>query len=166
MRAAVTDEFFVLPMAGPPSRGEDIVTAIQSYTKTLQERGDWPDGTNVGRVERVLSVGAGLGLIALAVTRRTPLAILGGLVGGALVGRGATGVCMLYRQLGVSTRRGLLERGLDASSAREARIDDTIDDSFPASDPPSWTPSVASASHLTDEEPVPNSRGPSSHHVN
>lgn len=165
MRATVVDDFLVLPAAHARTGGEDIVTAIQSYTKTLQMRGDWPDGTNVGRVERALSVGAGLGLVALAFLRRTPLALLGGLVGGALVGRGVTGVCFAYRQLGLSTRTGRLERGIEVREACEARIDDTIDDSFPASDPPSWTPSVA-ATIGGGEEPVPNSRGPRTHRVN
>jgi hypothetical protein len=166
MRATVADDLLVFPAGRTPSPGEDIVTAIQSYTKTLQERGEWPDGTNVGQVERVLSVAAGLGLVALALARRSPLALLGGLVGGALVGRGATGVCVLYRQLGVSTRGGRLVRGEPLTGALEARIDDTIDDSFPASDPPSWTPSVAGAVPSGADEPVPNSRGPRTHRVN
>ncbi len=151
------------------------MTAIQSYTNTLQERGAWPDGRNVGTVERVASIGAGVGLVALALTRRTPLAILGGLLGGALIGRGATGVCLVYRKVGVNTANPVLrELGMHGPmTGLEARIDDTIDDSFPASDPPSFTP-IATAPPTTvprqapapEMEPVPNSRGPSSSHIN
>ena len=36
---------------------------------------------------------------------------------------------------------------------REAMIDDTLDDSFPASDPPAWTPSEAAPLHLVQDKP-------------
>lgn len=144
------------------------MTAIQSYTKTLQERGEWPAGKNVAGIERVASIGIGAALFGLALARRTPLAILGGLLGGALIGRGATGVCMVYSKLGINTATpALREHGMRRqTSALEARIDDTIDDSFPASDPPSWTPSTASSSSREAMEPAPSSRGPSSSHMN
>lgn len=153
------------------------MTAIQSYTKTLQERGEWPAGRNIGGIERLASMGIGAGLIGVALARRTPLAFVGGLLGGALIGRGATGVCMVYRNLGINTATpALREHGMRRqTSASEARMDDTIDDSFPASDPPSWTPLAVpaspprptpAASKAPDIEPVPNSRGPSSSHIN
>jgi hypothetical protein len=147
------------------------MTAIQSYTKTLQDRGEWPDGMNVGKTERIASLGVGAGLVAIALAVRSPLAIVGGIVGGALIARGATGMCLVYKALGINTEcRVLHEHGIKAStSAGEARVDDALDDSFPASDPPSYSPPTArmasgpksKSSGANSDEP-PKSWGPKS----
>lgn len=116
---------------------------VQNYTKCLQEEGLWPDGTNVGKHERVMSSIAGGGLALLSLMTRNPFAkLLGGALGGFLLFRGATGKCMIYSALGVNTAIPLLRhKGMSTyPTASEARMDDTLDDSFPASDPPSWSP--------------------------
>lgn len=119
--------------------------SLQNYTKTLQERGDWPDGTNVEYSERILSAVVGVGLFAGAVLlRNKPLIAATALLGGGLVARAITGKCAVYRALGMNTAHPLVcHQGFQSEpDAAEARIDDTLDDSFPASDPPSWTPSA------------------------
>lgn len=70
-------------------------------------RDAWPDDVNVHPVERVASVVAGVGCVALGVLRRGWLGA--GLIaaGGGLLHRGATGHCALYSALRVSTAHGV-----------------------------------------------------------
>jgi len=67
---------------------------------------------NVPQPERIGSVAAGAGLVLYGLSRRS----LGGLaiaaIGGALIGRGATGHCALYQKLGVNSRKLNTESGV------------------------------------------------------
>ena len=58
---------------------------------------------NVARPERIGSVALGAALITYGARRRGPAGVIAALVGGAFVHRGATGNCMVYRAMGVST---------------------------------------------------------------
>ena len=93
-----------------------------------------PATINVGTVERVGSTIAGLALIAHAAMRPTLGRLALAVGGAALLQRGLTGHCALYHALGIDTA---------ASVPRNAAGEDPVlaasEDSFPASDPPSWT---------------------------
>ena len=71
---------------------------------------DWPSFAlpedtrhNVAKGERIGSVALGAALVGLGVRRRDPIGLVAALFGGYFITRGATGHCLVYRALGVST---------------------------------------------------------------
>ena len=58
---------------------------------------------NVARAERIGSVALGAALVGLGIRRRDPAGLVAALFGGYFITRGATGHCVVYQALGVST---------------------------------------------------------------
>ena len=94
---------------------------------------------NVSEPERFISAIAGGFFLALGLSGTSSQQRLAAMfLGGGLVYRGVSGHCMMYHLLGKSKRK--------EAKRVEAQIDETVEDSFPASDPPAYTASAASRS--------------------
>jgi uncharacterized membrane protein len=115
----------------------------------MQEADAPADWRNLSDPERFASGIGGALLLAIGLARRPTLgSALMAASGALLLERGLTGHCSLYRALGIDTGAGAQARSFEqrgAHSIREEMIERAAEGSFPASDPPSWSPHTAGA---------------------
>lgn len=95
---------------------------------------------NVGDNERIASGLGGALLLGYGLARPSLLSTLLAVGGALLLERGLTGSCSLYRAIGVSTREPRPHYGKRGEHSIVDEIERAHEGSFPASDPPSWTP--------------------------
>ena len=82
---------------------------------------------NVPSPERIGSIAGGAGLLLYGLSRRSLGGIAVAVLGGALIHRGATGHCALYRSLGINSRQLNTETGVPGNKGIKVTKTITID---------------------------------------
>lgn len=88
--------------------------------------------TNVSHPERWFSIVAGAALAAYGLKRRSVPGWIAAAAGGALVWRGATGHCMVYESLGISTAEAPQQDNVSVPYGKGIRIEEMITVNAPA----------------------------------
>ena len=100
----------VLATTGPRRVAHGASDFHDSYDRDAATRTD--SRLNVAKPERIGSVAIGAALVTYGIRRRDPAGLIAALLGSAFIQRGATGHCVVYQAMGVST--GSADAVLDA----------------------------------------------------
>jgi uncharacterized membrane protein len=103
------------------ARSSCMISAQEAASRIL------PSQRNVASPERWGSIIAGVALASWGLARRNVSGSVVALLGGALLWRGATGKCPIYKSLGISTRPDSeLERSVSVPYGRGIRVEHSI----------------------------------------